>query len=68
LTAARTAVASAVAGAADRRAKSKTLGLEVLPRCLACGLDESRPLAGGCARCQVLGLGLVGCQAATTVR
>jgi transposase-like protein len=39
-----------VAGAADRRAKSRTWGLEVLPRCLACGLDESRPLAGGCAR------------------
>src|SRR6266576_156840 len=26
------------------------MGLGVLPRCLACGLDESRPLAGGCAR------------------
>src|SRR5436190_534745 len=52
LTVARTAVASGeVAGAADRRAKSRTLGLEILPRCLACGLDESRPLAGGCARC-----------------
>ena len=26
------------------------MGLGVLPRCLACGLDESRPCAGGCAR------------------
>src|SRR5215470_4707161 len=26
------------------------MGLEVLPRCLACGLDEPRPRAGGCAR------------------
>src|SRR5436309_11722673 len=28
-------------------------GLGVLPRCLACGLDESRPCAGGCA-CHLL--------------
>ena len=35
LTAARTAVASAAVGAGDRRAKSRTQGLEVLPRCYA---------------------------------
>src|SRR3954451_7127151 len=33
LIAARTAVASAAVGAGDRRAKSRTQGLEVLPRC-----------------------------------
>src|SRR5436190_5758265 len=35
LIAARTAVASAAVGAGDRRAKSRTQGLEVLPRCYA---------------------------------
>ena len=33
LTAARAAVTSAAVGAGDRRVKSRTQGLEVLPRC-----------------------------------
>ncbi len=45
LTAARTAVASAAVGAGDRRAKSRTQGLEVLPRCLArTGFQSRVPL------------------------
>src|SRR5208282_3620996 len=39
-----------VAGATDRRAKSRTRDWKSCRAALACGLDESRPLAGGCAR------------------